>query len=73
LNAPTDSVKVKIFTVAFRKVYEDTAPETGIGQHLYAFDLAKVNSFANGLYFVVVYWKSGENETQQIMKLLIRR
>jgi hypothetical protein len=73
LDMPADSVKVKIFTVAFRKVLEDAELGAQAGQHYYSFDREKMNSFANGLYFVVVDWNNGGTETRRIMKLLIRR
>ena len=73
MDNPVNQAKVKIFTVAFRKVYEDNELDTGLGQHSYTFDRNKMNSLANGFYYVVLYRRTGGQETHQIMKLLIRR
>ena len=70
---PADQVKVKIFTVANRKIFEDDHLDASGGEHLYSLDWAKVGNIANGLYYVVLYYRSGGQETHQVMKLLVRR
>ncbi len=70
----TDEVKVKVFTLAFRKIFEDDNLETSPGGHLYTFYWG-LNSLdaANGLYYVVLDIKTGDSRTQQVMKLLVIR
>ncbi len=69
-----DQVKVKIFTVSFRKIYEDDSLLTTLGQNQYTLDWNKAGlNIANGLYYVVLYFKNGGSETHQVMKLLIQR
>ena len=73
LEKPAGSIKVKIFTMAYRKIYEDSSLSAEPGSHFHTLDRAKLNSFANGLYFVAVYLNDGGTESRQILKLLIRR
>ncbi len=74
LKNPTDQVKVKIFTLSFRKIFEDDALATTLGQNSYSLDWGKAGlNLANGLYYVVIYLKSSGSETHQVMKLLIQR
>jgi hypothetical protein len=72
--AAVDQVKVKIFTVSFRKIYEDDTLSTAVGQDKYTLDWGKAGlNIANGLYYVVVVFKNSGQETHQVMKLLIER
>ena len=74
VTGPTDYVKVKIFTLSFRKIFEDETLSTTVGQNSYKLDWGKAGlDLANGLYYVVLYWKTGSQETHQVMKLLIQR
>lgn len=74
VDAPTDEIKVKIFTTSYRKIFEDRGLLKTTGQHLYQLDWAKAQlDLANGLYYVVVYWGTGGSETHKVMKLLIRK
>ncbi len=74
LTSPADQVKVKIFTLACRKVYEDDILPIGAGQWKYSLDWGKASlNLANGLYYVALYIKTGGSENHQIMKLLIQR
>lgn len=69
-----DQVKVKLFTVSFRKIYEDDTLPTGMGANKYSLNWSNAGlNIANGLYYVVLYFKSGGSETHQIMKLLVQR
>jgi hypothetical protein len=65
-------VKVKIFTLSFRKIFEDDNLSTSAGNYTLDWNKAELN-IANGLYYVVLYFKSGGQETHQILKLLILR
>lgn len=68
-----DEVKLKIYTLAFRKIYEDNGlPNTQGAQPPRSVNLADLN-LANGLYYVVLSWKRGDTETRKVMKLLIQR
>ena len=70
----TQQVKLKIFTTAFRKIFEDEQLPNGAGQHLYKLDWDKTRlNIANGLYFGVIYFKSDSGEIRKAMKILIRR
>jgi len=72
--SPLDQVKVKLFTVSFRKIYEDDSLSTAPGQDKYTLDWNQAGlNIANGLYYVVLYFKAGSSETQQVMKLLVQR
>jgi hypothetical protein len=60
--------------VSFRKIYEDDTLTTALGQNKYTLDWGKAGlNIANGLYYAVLYFKSGGQETHQVMKLLIQR
>lgn len=74
VDSTVDQVKVKIFTVAYRKVYEDDTLSTATGQNKYTLDWGQSGlNIANGLYYVVLYYRGGHKETQQVMKLLVQR
>jgi hypothetical protein len=73
LGQTAGQVKLKLFTVAFRKIYEDDSLPTNAGGQLYVLDFNKVGTIANGLYYLVLYVKTGGSETHQVMKLLIQR
>jgi hypothetical protein len=69
-----DEVKVKIFTTSFRKIFEDDNLPKGVGAYKYSLDWNQAGlNLANGIYYVVLELKSGNQETHQIMKLLIIR
>ena len=64
---------MKIFTLAYRKIYEDDTLPAGEGpQAPWSLNAADLN-LSNGLYYFVLVWKNGSRETQKIMKVLIRR
>jgi hypothetical protein len=71
-NQAADQVELKIFTLAFRKVYEDDTLQTGQSTYAESINLANLN-LANGLYYFVVVWKTGGHESQKVMKVLIQR
>ncbi len=74
LSAPADQVKVKVFTTAFRKIYEQDRLPTTVGMHPYQLNWIQSGlNLANGLYYVVLERSSGGQETNQVMKLLIFR
>ena len=70
----TQQVKLKVFTTAFRKIFEDGQLPNGEGQHLYTLDWGKAHlDIANGLYIAVIYFKNDSGEIHKAMKILIRR
>lgn len=74
LTGSADQVKVKIFTLAFRKIYEDDSLPTVPGSSKYTLNLGQGDlDIANGLYYVVLEIKAGGLVNRQIMKLLIQR
>jgi len=69
-----NQVKLKIFTVAFRKIYEDDTLSTTVGQNLYTLDWSRAGlDMANGLYFLVLYVEENGQETRKVMKVLVLR
>ncbi len=74
VTGPTNQVEVKMFTLAFRKIYEDDTLSTALGSHSYTLDWGNTGSnIANGLYYVVLDFKSSGSETHQLMKLLVQK
>ena len=69
----TNRVLLKLFTVSFRKVYDDPNLSATAGEHLYTLSWSQVSSFANGLYYLVIEDQSGGTQTRKVMKLFIRR
>ena len=68
-----DLVKLKIYTLAYRKIYEDDSLPTGQGSPgPQTLNVTNLN-LANGLYYFVLVRKTGSHETQKVMKVLIRR
>jgi hypothetical protein len=69
LTSPA-SVQVQIFTIAFRKIYDQTLNPIMPGQNLtLPLKGADGNAFSNGIYYVVVT----VNGNRQFMKWLILR
>jgi hypothetical protein len=69
-----DQVKLKVYSLAFRKVFEDNNLVTTPGTWTYSLDWNGANlNLSNGLYYFVVVWKSGKKETQRVMKVILRR
>ena len=66
-----DFVTIKVFTTAFRKVYDDTLKSVPTGTFLYSLDPDnfKGSRAANGLYYVVITTPSNK----WVTKLLIFR
>ena len=56
LNQPQDYLTVKVYTTAFRKVYEDTVKTVPAGVFIYGLDTTRFDGgpAANGLYYVVI-------------------
>lgn len=69
LSQAQDYLTVKVFTTAFRKVYEDTVKTVPAGVFLYGLDTTRFEggAAANGLYYVVITTPSN----RWISKLLI--
>ena len=74
LDKAADQVRVSLFTVAARKIYEDATLPVSPGQHLAQLDFSQANlNVSNGLYYVVLWVKSGGNEKRKILKLLVQK
>ena len=69
----TNRVIVKLFTVSFRRVYEDWDWDITPGSHVYTLGLDQLGDPANGLYYLVVEDFSGGAEKMKVMKVLIER
>jgi len=71
-SQPHDYVSVKVFTTAFRKVYDDRVDYVPAGTFTYSIASARFKggeSIANGLYYVLVTTPSD----RWLKKLLILR
>jgi hypothetical protein len=74
LDSPADEVRLRIYSVAFRKVFEDAGLPTAPGVHLHVLDWGSAaRDLSNGLYYVVVTVRSGDGEDRRIMKMVVRR
>ena len=75
ITSPVDKVELKVFTLADRKIYEDDTAITSLGQHQYILNWSNQGlNIANGLYYLVLAYKTGGVETRQaVMKLLVLR
>lgn len=74
VTGPVREARVKIFTPAYRKVFEDDGLSASPGWHEYVLDWDRINPpLANGLYYVVLELTDGSRETRQVMKLLLQR
>src|SRR5208282_5087076 len=69
-----DQVALKIYSLAFRKVFEDDGLVTAPGSYAYVVNWSSLNAtLANGLYYFVIETKNGKNLSRNIMKVLIER
>jgi hypothetical protein len=68
-----DSVRMKIYTTALRKIYEDDSLASSAGQHLYSLAWGKAGNLSNGLYYLVVDEIKSGKDHDRIYKLLILR
>jgi hypothetical protein len=70
-DKPHDYVTIKIYTTAFRKIYQYTAHYVQAGIFTLSLDTAHINggSMANGVYYVVITTPSN----RWISKLLVLR
>jgi hypothetical protein len=67
-------VALKVYTLAFRKVFEDDGLAAAPGSYTYVMDWTRVHgTLANGLYYFVIETKKGSNPDRKIMKVLIAR
>jgi uncharacterized repeat protein (TIGR01451 family) len=71
LAQPQENLEIKVFTTAFRKVYEDKVQNIPAGAFQYALDPARFEggTAANGLYYVLLTTPSN----RWVLKLLIIR
>lgn len=74
-NLPTapDWVHLKVYTLAFRKIYEDDTLATDPPQQVYSLSWNRLGNVADGLYYVVIEEKRGKQIHRTILKLLVRR
>ncbi len=71
LTTDADQVILKVFTLDFRKIYEDGTLATQAGQHLYALDWSRAKGTPSyGLYYLVLVEKRDGTETRKVMKIL---
>ncbi|HUO57372.1 MAG TPA: glycoside hydrolase family 5 protein [bacterium] len=74
-DTAADQVQLKVFTLAYRKIYEDDSLPASQGpQPPYTLDFNKAGlNLSNGLYYFAVIWQRGGTPTQKVMKVLIQR
>jgi hypothetical protein len=68
----TSKVELKIFTLALRKIYDDSTLDSTTGQHLYSVDWNKVGSVANGVYYFVIVDQSAAPHPTLMKVLYVR-
>jgi len=76
LTDPADRVTLKIYTVAFRKIYEYSYDSQYLipGQHLYSLDWGTSGlSIADGFYYFVLEVDTGGTITRSILKVILRK
>jgi hypothetical protein len=74
LTQPADRVILKIYSLAYRKIYEDDTLPTTLGQNQYSLDWKKSGlNLSNGLYYFVLIEKRQSKESKTIMKVLLFR
>jgi hypothetical protein len=67
-----DEVSLKVFTLAFRKVYEDDSLPTSQGPQTKVVNMYNLK-LANGLYYFSLVTKNGGQQSQKVMKAFIRQ
>lgn len=75
LTTPADWVHLKVYTLSFRKIYENDNLDPGRATPypIYTLSWDQLGNVANGLYYIVIFEKRGRHQTQKVLKLLIRR
>ncbi len=73
LTTPADSVRLKVYTVSFRKIFESGGLASGAGRQTYSLSWNQLGNVANGLYYLVVEEAREGKVTRTILKTLIRR
>jgi hypothetical protein len=71
-NEPHDYVTVKLYTIAFRKIYEDQVNFAPAGNFIYYIDPGKFkggSAVGNGVYYVVITTPTN----RWMVKLLVLR
>jgi endoglucanase len=72
LDGDSDGVRLKFYSVAFRKVYEKGWLDATVGQHVYTLERDEVKNLSHGLYYLVLIDEKGGKEVgRKIMKLLL--
>jgi hypothetical protein len=66
-----NKVKIKIFTLAFRKIYEDDSQPVTSGPRMFSLDWKKLGNLSNELYYLVLTEERAGGNQQTVMKLLI--
>ncbi|HJT23551.1 MAG TPA: cellulase family glycosylhydrolase, partial [bacterium] len=75
LSTPADWVHLKVYTLSFRKIYENNNLDNGQTNPfpIYTLSWDQIGNVANGLYYIVIVEKRGRHQTQKVLKLLVRR
>ena len=74
LSTPADAVHLKVYTLAFRLIYDDGTLYSVAGHPVYDLTWNQVGgNLANGLYYLVIEeWRGGDIK-RTILKLLVQR
>jgi hypothetical protein len=72
ITRPCDSVKLKIYTNAFRLIFEQAAgAESSAGQKNMAVPSSRLKAFSSGTYFMVLEATSGGEKARSKLTYLI--
>jgi hypothetical protein len=67
-------IAVKIYTVSFRRVFEDSSLLKTEGLHLYTLNWKEKGlDLANGFYYLVFVSREGGKDGQKVMKIIMRK
>jgi hypothetical protein len=71
-TSQSNSMKMKLYTTAYRKVYEQDGLLATAGVHFFKFDWAEAGlNLTNGLYYVVLEDASGDTKERLRLKLFV--
>lgn len=74
LTTPADWVALKVYTLSFRKIYENDTLYSVVGHPTYNLTWNQVGgNLANGLYYLDIEEWRGNNVKRTILKLLVER
>lgn len=73
VNLAISKVKLKLYTVSYRKIFEDDNLSAAFGGQIYSLDWNRVGNISNGLYYAVIEEYNGGFAYRQVIKILVLR